>query len=186
MSKLTTLISAALFMALTGMAQASEFKTGDITVSNPWARASMGMARSGGGYLTLKNTGKSDDKLVSASSKVSKKTELHTHIMANGIMKMRQVKDITVPAGGMTMLKPGGLHIMFIGLHDKLKQGESFPLTLNFEKSGSVEVIMSIKAGGAMSHDAMMKNHGNMKMDMKMDMKKGMKMDMKKNMKKAM
>ncbi len=142
-------------LAALGSAQA-----GDITVSNAWARASIGMGKTGAAFMTLKNTGKVDDRLVSASSDVAKKVSVHTSLMENGIMKMRPVKAIEVPAGGMVMLKPGGLHIMFMGLKAPFKQGESFTLKLQFEKAGSIDTVVSIKAGGAMMMD-----HG--KMDMK-------------------
>ena len=161
----TLLATGILSMGLAGSALA-----GDISVSNAWSRASMGMARAGVAFLTLKNSGKVDDKLVSASADISKKVELHTHLMDNGIMRMRQVKSIDVPAGATTQLKPGGLHIMFIGLKAPLKKGGSFPLTLNFEKSGSVKTTVTVHGGGAMYMD-----HSKMKMDgskmKKMDMK---------------
>ena len=161
----TLLATGILSMGLAGSALA-----GDISVSNAWSRASMGMARAGVAFLTLKNSGKVDDKLVSASADISKKVELHTHLMDNGIMRMRQVKSIDVPAGATTQLKPGGLHVTFIGLKAPLKKGGSFPLTLNFEKSGSVKTTVTVHGGGAMNMD-----HSKMKMDgskmKKMDMK---------------
>ncbi len=154
--KIKSLLAAtALVMGLAGIAQA-----GDITVSNAWSRASMGMARAGVAFMTLKNSGKVDDKLISASADISKKVELHTHLMDNGIMRMRQVESIDVPAGAVTQLKPGGLHVMFIGLKAPLKKGESFPLTLNFEKSGAIKTVVNVHAGGAMKMD-----HSKMKMD---------------------
>ncbi len=167
--KISHIVTAAVFsLGITGSAWA-----GDITVSDAWARASMGMARAGAAFVTLKNTGKVDDRLVSAEANISKKVELHTHLMGDGIMRMRQVDGVDVPAGSVTELKPGGFHIMFIGLNKPLKEGNTFALKLNFAKAGSVDTTVSIKAGGArtMDHSKM-----NMKMDMKKDMKEKMKM----------
>lgn len=159
--RMTTLAATAALMAgLAGTAMAADYKTGHMTVSDPWARASMGMARAGAAFMTLNNAGSADDTLVSAAADVAKKVELHTHIMANGIMKMRRVEGgIPVPAGGTTMLKPGSYHIMFMGLKAPFREGSSFPLTLNFAKAGPVTVTVEIKSGAAMGHG--------MKMDMK-------------------
>ncbi|WP_135079123.1 copper chaperone PCu(A)C [Terasakiella sp. SH-1] len=133
---------------------------GDISVEGVWARASAGMARAGAAFMTIKNTGTAD-KLVSAKADVSKTVELHTHLHEDGIMKMRQVKNIAVNKG-MTMLKPGGLHVMFMGLNEPLKEGSIFPLTLVFEKAGEMNVTVMVKKVGAMGMgDA--HSHGKMK-----------------------
>ena len=131
---------------------------GDITVENAWARASAGPARAGAAFMTIKNTGDADT-LVSAKADISKKVELHTHIHDNGVMKMRQVENIAVGTG-MTMLQPGGYHVMFMGLNEPLKEGTSFPLTLVFDKAGEISVDVMVKAAGAMGQ-------GKMKMKMK-------------------
>jgi len=153
-------------IAATVIAGAHEYKQGDITIDHPWARATPGAAKNGAAFLTLSNAGAAGDTLLSASSGVAKKTELHTHQMTDGVMKMRQVEKIDVAAGGTTELKPGGLHIMFMGLHKPLKEGSSFPLTLTFEKAGSVEVEVKVEKVGAMMPEGEMKhgegemNHG--------------------------
>lgn len=139
---------------------------GDIMVEAPWARASAGMAKAGAAFMTIKNMG-GGDRLVAAKSDVGKRVELHTHIMADGIMKMRKIEAIDVPANGMAMLKPGGHHVMFMGLNAPLKEGSTFPLTLVFEKAGEVNVEVAVQSAGAMGamkgmkHDmgAMKHNH---------------------------
>lgn len=137
---------------------------GDITVEDVWARASAGMARAGAAFMTIKGSDAAD-KLVAAKADVSKRVELHNHIHENGMMKMRQVHEIAVPANGMAMLKPGSYHVMFMGLNAPFKEGDTFPLTLVFEKAGEVKVDVSVKKAGAMGM-------GEMKHDMKHDMKK--------------
>jgi len=133
-----------------------------VKIENAWARATPGMAKNGGAYLTVVNAGKSRDRLVAATADVAKRVEVHTHINDNGIMRMRQVDGIDLPAGGTIQMKPGGYHVMFIGLHKPLKKGETFPVTLVFEKVGEVKTSVEVRSvgamGGGMKHD--MKGHG--------------------------
>jgi len=153
MKKILAAATAALVLSMTAPAFAA-----DIMVEGAWARASAKMARAGAAFLTIKNMGGAD-KLVAAKADISKKVELHTHIKDGDIMRMRKVEGgIAVPAKGMAMLKPGGDHVMFMGLTKQLKEGEMFPLTLVFEKAGEVKVHVKIGKAGAM---------GGMKHDMK-------------------
>lgn len=141
----TLLISAAASLLLVGAAQA------EVSVSNPFSRASAPQAKAGAAFLTL-NIDAGTDKLVSASSPVADKAELHAHLMEGGVARMRPVEGgIPVTAGMPTELKPGGLHIMLIGLKAPLKQGDSFPLTLKFEKAGEVSVTVPVQGPGAMA-----------------------------------
>lgn len=127
-----------------------ESKVGDISVSGAFARATAGRARAGGGYMIIKNAGAADT-LIDAASDVAARTELHTHIRDGDIMRMRKVEDgIPVPAKGMVEMKPGGYHIMFMGLKAPLKKGQSFPLELTFEKAGKVTTSVQIGSIGAM------------------------------------
>ncbi|PLX37848.1 MAG: hypothetical protein C0606_06180 [Hyphomicrobiales bacterium] len=139
-----------LFGLAGGIAAASQATVGPLTVSGPFARATPGAARAGIAYLTIRNAGGEPDRLVSAAADVSDRVELHTHIEDNGILRMRQVEAIDVPANGMTALKPGGLHVMFIGLKAPLKKGQHFPLSLTFEKAGTVTIEMPVGSIGAM------------------------------------
>jgi copper(I)-binding protein len=125
-------------------------KAGTITISNAWARASAGMAKAGGGFLTLANGGAEGDRLIAAKADVSKVVELHTHIKDGEVMRMRPVEAIDVPAGETVSLQPGGLHVMFIDLNAPLTEGQHFPLTLVFEKSGEATIDVEVKAAGAM------------------------------------
>jgi len=120
----------------------------NIVIEGAWARASVG--RNGAAFVTVVNKGGSDDRLVAVKSDISPKVELHTHIMDGTVMRMRKLDDIPVPAGKSVTLKPGGLHVMIVGLKKKLVEGESFPLTLVFEKAGEITVPVAIKALGAM------------------------------------
>lgn len=133
-------------------AHAHDFKLGAITIGHPYARATAAGQPAGGGFLKLDNGGAAD-RLLSASADVSKLVELHVMKMEGDVMQMRQVDAIDLPAGKTVELKPGGLHIMFIGLKAPLKKGESFPLKLRFEKAGEVTVQVNVEAAGAAAHD---------------------------------
>ncbi|WP_420349169.1 copper chaperone PCu(A)C [Pelagibius sp.] len=148
-------------------AHAKDFKVGDLMVDQPWARATPGQARNGAAYMTIHNSGAAGDRLVSASAEVSQRVELHNHINTDGVMQMREVEAIEVPTSGMTELKPGSFHVMFMGLSAPLKEGDSFPLTLTFEQAGDVTVTVDVQSVGSMGgmekmdHGSM--DHGGMK-----------------------
>lgn len=131
--------------ALTGAAHAA-----DIAIDRPWSRATPAGASVGAGYVTLKNSGAAPDKLISASAPdVAGKVEIHEMTMDNGVMKMRPVQGVEIPAGKSVELKPGGYHIMFMGLKKPLKAGESFKGALTFEKAGTAPVEFKVEAAGA-------------------------------------
>lgn len=136
--------------------QAHEFKKGSLMIDHPVARTTI-PDRPGAAYATIKNMGMEDDRLIAASSPKAGRIELHTHIMENGIARMREVEGIDVPAGGTAELKPGGDHIMLFKLENALSEGETFPLTLTFEKAGDVEVTVNVEAmgSGGMKHEGM-------------------------------
>lgn len=99
-----------------------------------------------GSFLTLKNNSGQEVRLVGAASDVAKKVELHTHINDNGVMKMRQIKYISVAAHQETKLQPGGLHIMFIGLQKELKEGQTIPMTLKFKDGSQKSLTIPVKS----------------------------------------
>lgn len=144
-----TLTLAALMMVAAGGALAHGFKAGAIEIDHPWARATAPSAQNGAAYLVLNGTGRESDRLVSAATPIAEKAELHTHLMDNGVMKMRPVDAIEVTPGSPTALQPGGLHIMLFGLKQPLAKGKAFPLTLTFEKAGSVTVQVDVEGAGA-------------------------------------
>ena len=112
-------------------------------VEAAWARPTVAGQSAGGGYLKISG-GASADRLLSASSTVARHVELHTMEMDGNVMRMRPVESVAVPAGQTVELKPGGLHVMFMGLAQPLKGGSSFPLTLRFEKAGDVTVQVKV------------------------------------------
>lgn len=105
---------------------------GDIQIQHAYARAVPPGQPNSAAFMTLHNKGDAANAVVSASSPAAKVVELHTHTMDGGMMKMRKIEKIDIPAKGMTELKPGGLHIMLIGLKEQLKPGMKVSLTLKF------------------------------------------------------
>ncbi|MEX5730085.1 copper(I)-binding protein [Rhodovulum iodosum] len=157
-------LKSTVFAALTAAVTALPALAQGIEIEDPYARASTMMSKSGAAFMTIKNTGEVDDRLVAAASDVADKVELHTHIEdAGGIMKMVRVEEgFPVPAGGTHMLQRGGDHVMFLGLTRSLNHGDTVEVTLSFEKAGDVTVTIPVdlerQPGGAMM------NQGNMPM----------------------
>ncbi|MEO1239461.1 MAG: copper chaperone PCu(A)C [Pseudomonadota bacterium] len=164
-----TLLSAALAACLAVPAFAGDMAkdTADamhgetkVMIADPYARASGPSAKAGAAFMTIMNMSDTDDRLVAASSDVSERVELHTHLEdANGVMRMVEVEDgFAVPAGGQTMLARGGAHVMFMGLKQPFVNGETIEVTLTFEQAGDMTVEIPIdldrKADHGMGHGA--------------------------------
>ena len=151
MKRVTTALALA-FLAtlLTGSARAEDVKAGDLVISEPWARATPGGAKTGGGYLTIENKGNAADKLVSATADVAGKVEVHEMAMNNGVMTMRPLENgLAIDAGQTVKLAPGGYHLMMMDLKNPLKRGDKVPVTLQFEKAGKVAVTLDVQGVGA-------------------------------------
>jgi copper(I)-binding protein len=146
--RLTTLVAMVLLPFATMSAGVAD--DGGPKVDHAWARATPGAARTGAVYFRIESA--TDDRLIGLASPVAAKAELHTHLEENGVMQMREVEGgLAVPAGQEVELKPGGLlHVMLIDLNQKLKAGDSFPLTLTFQNAGSREVTVKVERLGAM------------------------------------
>ncbi len=160
-----------LLILTTTTAFAHDVKVGDLVIMEPWARATIGQGKTAAAYLTVVNHGAAGDRLVAVSTPVAGKAALHTHIMEEGVAKMRPVEAMKIQAKGSTALEPGGHHVMLMGLEQPLKEGDSFPMTLTFETAGEVEVEVHVQAMGAMQaaggesmshgdHDEAMASHG--------------------------
>ncbi len=143
-------------------ALAQEIKAGDLTIENPWARATPKGAEVGAGYLEIRNNGASSDRLTGGSADFAG-VEIHEMKMEGGVMKMRELKDgLEIPAHGSVKLAPSGFHIMFTGLKRPLVKGETVKATLTFEHAGAVAVDFAVQGVGAAGPGAGMKG-GDMK-----------------------
>lgn len=116
-----------------------------ITVDNAYVREVPPTMPNSAAFMKLTNHTGKNLQLLKATSPIAKTVELHEHVNVQGMMQMQQVRFITVPANGTTHLKPGGLHVMFIGLKKKLKAGEEVPLTLYFSNNTTLTLNAPVK-----------------------------------------
>jgi periplasmic copper chaperone A len=123
-------------------------ETGTVEVKDAWARATPAKADAGAAYLTVLSP--DADRLTAVTTPAAKSAELHTMSMEGGVMKMRPLAGLDLPAGKPVTLRPGQVHIMLRGLAHPLREGENFPLTLKFAKSPPREVTVVVEAIGAM------------------------------------
>jgi hypothetical protein len=140
-----------LTVPVSGFAQQNDIRVGDA-----WSRPAM-EGRTGVVYLTISDTG-APDRLTGATSPVAASAGLHGSFTDHGVAKMRDVAALPVGPGKSVTLEPGGYHIMLMGLKQPLKQGDTFPVTLLFEKAGQVTATVTVQKAGAgmsMGHDAM-------------------------------
>lgn len=117
-----------------------------ISVENPFAREVPPGAPASASFMTLKNASDEQIDVVAAHSDVAKVIELHTHTNDNGVMRMRKIPQIEIPANGTTELKPGGLHIMLIGPHNPIKVGQTVTVELEFKDGSRKTVAMPVKS----------------------------------------
>ena len=115
-----------------------------VKIENAWARPTVPGQQGGGAFLSITST--SADRLISGSTPLAGRFELHSMAMKGDVMEMRQIDAIELPAGKAVELEPGGLHVMFIGLKQPLTLGSKVPVTLKFEKAGEVKVEFDVMA----------------------------------------
>jgi len=124
-------------------------RIGDMRIETAWARSSIGATSPGAAYLTIVNEGVKADRLVAVETPVAAKAEIHETVNEGGVMKMQPASRIEIPSGGRVELKPGGLHVMMMGLREPLKRGTTLVLNLTFEKNGSGSLDVPIAGPGA-------------------------------------
>ncbi len=120
-----------------------------IIVDKAWARASILASRPGAAYLTIRNTGSAADRLLGATSSVAQSVMVHATDASGGTMRMRAVPSLEVGADSEVVLKPGGMHLMLMGLREKLVEGEQLTLVLTFERAGVIEVQVLVRSSTA-------------------------------------
>ena len=123
---------------------------GALSVEGAWTRATAEGAKVAAGYLTIRNTGATADTLVAVETAVAGRGEIHDMTMTDGVMRMRRLADgIEIPAGGAVELKPGGLHLMFLDLKERLVEGGRVTVKLTFKSGAAGEVTLPVRALGA-------------------------------------
>jgi len=115
-----------------------------LDVVESWVRAPIPGRSMSAAFLTIKNTGEQDQVLLAVKSDLAKAIEIHGHEHDGGVMRMRQVESLVLPAGETLRLEPGGLHLMLFGLDKKVKTGGSMPLTLVFKSGDTLLTHVSV------------------------------------------
>jgi periplasmic copper chaperone A len=149
MKKLGVLVAGAIVLSST--AYAYDYKVGALEIDRPWSRAVPKGATVAAGYLTITNTGTEPDRLISGSTPVAGKFEVHEMSVDNkGVMRMRPVAaGVVIKPGETVELKPQSMHIMMTGLKQPIEKGKPFKGLLVFEKAGAVEVDFAVEGLGA-------------------------------------
>jgi len=137
---------------------------GDVEAHHPWARPSIGN-RPGVVYVRLYNKSGQPVSLTGIRTPIAKKAEIHTMSMEDGVMRMRRVEALEIPASGHVALEPSGYHIMLFGLKKPLKKGAKFTMTLTFDGADQIKVKVDVKKQGGMDHSGDMKKHHKQKRD---------------------
>ena len=138
-----------LLFAVSTAAVPHSHEKGDLQIRHPWSRATPPGAKVAAGYFEIRNNGKQSDRLLSASTPVAKKVEMHVTEHAGEVAKMRQLRAFEVPGRERLALEPNGAHLMLVDMVQPLKKGERFPMTLRFERAGEIEVQFEVQEMGA-------------------------------------
>lgn len=134
-------------LSIAGAALAHDYRAGQLKISHPWAKPTLNGAPAGSGYLSITNTGKTADRLLSGSSPAAGSVEIHEMSMTGGIMRMRQITEgVAIAPGATVSLQPGGNHLMLIGLKRPLVSGQRIPATLVFRNAGKVQVELTVES----------------------------------------
>jgi periplasmic copper chaperone A len=137
---------------IAGAAFAHDYDLKTLHIDHPFTRATPPGGQVAGAFMSIENRGKDADRLISVTSPVAGLAQIHEMAMEGGLMKMRAVPGIELKPGSTVQLRPGGYHVMLEALKQPLKQGDEFPLTLTFEKAGSIEIKVAVEAMGAAMH----------------------------------
>jgi copper(I)-binding protein len=130
-------------------AVAHNHEKGDIQVRHPWSRATPPGAKVAVAYMEIRNVGSQPDRLLSATTAVAQRVEMHVTQRDGEVMKMRQVKAFEIPARERTTLRPGGSHLMLVDLAQPLRKGERFTMLLRFERAGELEIELEVQEQGS-------------------------------------
>ena len=137
--------AALLLTALTTSLPLAAQTAAPLHIDAPYVRLAPPQAQATGAFMQIRNTSDAERKLVKAESPVAKTVELHNHVNENGVMKMRPVTHIVVPAHGKAELKPGSYHIMLIEMKSELKEGDLVPISMSFDDGSTSEVEATVR-----------------------------------------
>lgn len=151
------LLTATLLLAAPAAFACETVKIGDLTIEHAWSKATIGADRPAVFYVEIANSGAMDDALVGIATPAAGMPMLHETVVTDGVASMPHTMSVPVPAGQAVQLAPGGYHGMLMGLTAALKAGDTFPITLTFEKAGDVTVnveVLPLRAEGPDCADA--------------------------------
>ena len=149
------LLAAALLAGNIATTSAADVILGQLTLSGAFTRATLPNAPVGGGYVTITNTGTTDDRLVGATAAFAGDVQIHQMKLEGDIMKMAELADgLAIPAGETVTLAPGGYHLMFMRLNQPLVEGTEIPVTLTFEQAGTIEIMLAVEGIAARTPSA--------------------------------
>ncbi len=132
---------ALIILAQSASGESKTFKAGGITVEEPWSRATPGGAQVAGGYMKITNSGTDPDRLTGGTFPNAARFEIHEMKTEGSVVTMRPLPTgLEVKPGETVEFKPGGYHVMFMGLKQGLKEGQTVKGTLTFEKAGTIDV----------------------------------------------
>lgn len=144
------LACASVFLLPASPASAHDFRVGDLAIDHPWSRAVGASAPTAAGYMSIANRESLPDRLISAETPMARTVEAHEMNMTDGVMRMRPMPaGIPLPPGGTVWLRPGGMHLMLVGPTGAFVPGGRVPLTLRFERAGTVIVELEVASAGA-------------------------------------
>lgn len=149
----TVALALLLGLVWTGTTAAQEYKAGSIQITRPWAPPTPPNLRTGVVYMLVANEGKEIERLLSAASPVAERVEMHINEFEGNIARMRQIPAVEIAPGQQVTFRPGGLHVMLLGLRGPLRRGEPFPLSLTFEKTGTVEIRVAVELSDSTGGD---------------------------------
>jgi periplasmic copper chaperone A len=142
-------LMAALVTAAT-LALAHHYTLGAIRIEHPWARATAATAKTAAAYFVLSIEGEAGDRLVGLGTPAAERAEIHVHETVDGVASMKKLDAVEIVPGSPTVFAPGGLHVMLFGLKAPLAEYATFPLTLAFERAGSITVEVQVEEAGAL------------------------------------
>lgn len=144
----------ALLLCLAGLLALAWPAAAQTQVSDAWVRGTIAQQTASGAFMQIKSP--KGGKLVGVSSPIAGMVELHSMSIEGNMMRMQPIASVDLPAGRAVELKPGGMHVMLMGLKGPLKAGDSVPLTLTIEGTGgqreTLQVQAKVRALGAAAH----------------------------------
>jgi hypothetical protein len=137
----------AIFVSVTALA--ADYKIDSLEIIGPWSRATPKGASTAIGYMTIKNNGTTPDRLIGGSVGFASGFQLHSMTIDDGVSKMRELKSVDIGPGQTIEFKPGGPHVMFVGVKQPLSQDEHLKGTLIFEHAGTAQIEYDVQGIGA-------------------------------------